>query len=94
MLAEKANTDDENSFSIDTDTFDGYGDIVLTAVPPTLYFRPDGAMLRWNTTLGSGPYYVRSMATAEHSITLAMPPHTASTVRVKAQMQQLQRRMP
>ena len=74
LLAEEADTDVENSFSIDTDVFDGFGDIVLAAVPPTLHFRPGGAMLRWNTTSGSGPYYVRSVATAQRSITLAVPP--------------------
>jgi hypothetical protein len=28
-------------------------------VPPTLHWRADGVMLRWNTSRGGGPYYVR-----------------------------------
>jgi hypothetical protein len=34
-------------------------ELVHTDVPPALHRRRDGVMLRWNTTRGGGPYYVR-----------------------------------
>ena len=46
LLVEGADTNVGNSFSIDADIFDGLGDVVLAAVPPTLHYRPGGAMLR------------------------------------------------
>ena len=60
--------------SIAPDIFDGHGDRVPTPVPPTLHSRRDGSMLRWNTsTAGTGPFFVRGVVTARHSVVVASP---------------------
>ena len=61
------------AFSISPDIFDGSGDRAPTSTPPTLHSRPDGAMLRWNTTSGTGPFFVRAAASVRYSMAVAMP---------------------
>ena len=61
------------AFSISPDVFDGSGDRAPTSTPPTLHSRPDGAMLRWNTTSGTGPFFVRAAASVRYSMAVAMP---------------------
>ena len=73
LLAE-GQAEGEISSSIAPDIFDGHGDRVPTLVAPTLYSRRDGSMLRWNTsTAGTGPFFVRVVVTARHSVVVASP---------------------
>ena len=78
LLAE-GQAEGEISSSIAPDIFDGHGDRVPTPVPPTLHSRRDGSMLRWNTSMaGTGPFFVRVMATAQHSVVMAaLEPYVA-----------------
>ena len=62
------------SSSIAVDIYDGYGDRVLSLPPPTLHSGRHGAMLRWNTSdAGSGPFFVRAVANARHTVVVAAP---------------------
>ena len=72
LLLDRA-TAEGAAFLISPDIFDGSGGRVPTSSPPTLHSRPDGAMLRWNTTSGTGPFFVRAAASARYSMAVAMP---------------------
>eukprot|EP01051_Picozoa_sp_SAG22_P006920 SAG22_NODE_469_length_10143_cov_5.595181_2_plen_487_part_00 len=72
LLAEDRGDDVAFSSSIVPDILDGNGDRVPTSVPPTMHSRAGASVLRWNTTnAGSGPFFVRATAAAQHSMAVA-----------------------
>ena len=75
LLAEGGEVDKSTfSASVAPDIYDGRGDHVPTLVPPTLHSRRGGRMLHWNASMaGPGPFFVRAIATVQHSATVTAP---------------------